>query len=351
MRRYGKRSREFNAGVQVLKEPRQLTAVEDAKEIASAMSLWVRAFEALGSKISNGSKPVFWLEDLGVWIKSSGGIGAKGRYWNALGGELTKNTLAKGIVQVNPPVAGGSTRQNQGVVARGDDGRVWILHRGRINVDNTRGLLEDFTIDAAALGVETVNVSFASGKESACFVVAPLGKPQEIVEASKKFVDLCAVARTRANDGDDAADIQRRALSFEEPSGDYIIPARGAITAQRLHHDVCEALKSDLTSKGIEHSNAKIGRLGPDLYSTGVPVPSLFEIKTSTAADDLLKAVGQLFVYEKLLSVDCRRVLVLPEGLRDKNQKLIESLEIEVVTYRTNGTEITINWPELFFVE
>ncbi|TCU15114.1 hypothetical protein [Rhizobium sullae] len=68
---------------------RELIAVETAKGIAEAISEWVGAFESLGIKVSGGERPVWWIEDLGVWIKSRGEVGAKGKYWNALGTELT----------------------------------------------------------------------------------------------------------------------------------------------------------------------------------------------------------------------------------------------------------------------
>ncbi|WP_132563061.1 hypothetical protein [Rhizobium sullae] len=244
---------------------------------------------------------------------------------------------------------GSSSTVNQGVVARDANGGVWILHRGRINVDNERGILHDFADDAAALQVDPVKVIFEGGRREACLPVAPLEKPLETVRATKRFVDLCRLVRIRAVDGEEIADVQRKAFGFEEPSGNYTIPARDPIGAERQHHDVCEALNTELSARNFDHTNEKIGRMGPDLYTTGTSTPILFELKTGNSADDLLKAVGQLVVYEKLIGRKCRRIMVLPAGVRGANRELITSLDIEIVDYHRDAKAITFAWPKDFF--
>jgi hypothetical protein len=218
-----------------------------------------------------------------------------------------------------------------------------------MNVAQTATELGDFIGDAARLAVMTASVAYADGSNLECFVVAPLGKPEETVVSTKRFVDLCRIARISALEGEEIADLHRRAIGFEEPSGPYIIPARDAITAERIHHDVVEALKEELSGKNIDdHTNEKIGLLGPDLYTTGRYAGLLFEIKTGHDTDNILKAVGQLVVYEQLMPNPCRKIMVLPKGVRDVNRKLIEKIGIEIVEFNRNGKTIKFDWPEGF---
>ncbi|PWV97744.1 hypothetical protein DFR52_106269 [Hoeflea marina] len=57
-----------------------------------------------------------------------------------------------------------------------------------------------------------------------------------------------------------------------------------------------------------------------------------------------MKAVGQLFVYEKVLGQSYHKVMVLPEIVPDLYRELVDSLGIEVVEYRKAGTGHVFKW-------
>jgi hypothetical protein len=329
----------------------KMQAIETEIRVAKAMDRWVNVFKRHSQQPSQHLSNVHWVEVTGVWIKSSGALNHRGVYWNGLGIQTDTKSLQNEIVQVNPPVSGSPPGNCQGVVAQDSSGSVWILHRGRMNVAQQRVLLSDYSMDAARLSVVPVLVSYKDGLELECFPVAKLGDPDlAVLAATRRFVEFCRIARTVALEGEEAAEIQRKTSGFEEPSGTYTIPAREEIVAERIHAEVFAALKKELKDRDIPHTNEKISLLGPDLYTTDKVEPMLFEIKTGNAADDVLKAVGQLVVYEQLLKDARRKVVVLPSDVRSDYKELLGRLDIEIVCYdRAKKGEISFAWPARFF--
>jgi hypothetical protein len=327
---------------------REMTAVETMSAVSAAIAAWVDAFKSLGVEMTDSKTSVFWVEGAGVWIKPRVDPEAYGGHWNGLGVELTSHALRNELAQVNPPLSGSPPGSNQGVIAIDEGGVVWVLRRSRLAIAGRKLELDDFPLIAERLGIEPVIVKYQNGSTMRCYPVAPLGDPNATLASTRRFVDLCRLARTNTFDGAEAAEIDQRVFGFEEPAGTYTIPARGPVEANRFHHDVCEALKSSLTERDFTHTNAKFGLLGPDLYTVGKGTPMIFEIKTGNIADDVLKAVGQLFVYEKLIGKACRKVMILPAGIRNSNRDLVNSLGIAVVDYAWEPT-ISFDWPRAFF--
>lgn len=326
----------------------EMTAVENSAAVSSAIAAWVDAFKKLGAKVNDDKWPVFWVREAGVWIRPQPDPDAAGSHWNALGVELNGGDRQKGIVHVNPPFNGSPPGINQGVVATDTSGVTWILRRSRLAIAGRKLELDDYPVIAERLKITSVLVRYRDGSALRCYGVAPIGDPATTVASTTRFVDFCRLVRKSAFEGTAAADIEQKVLGFEEPSGTYTIPARDAAEAYRFHHDVCEALKSDLSQRNFPHTNAKFGRLGPDLYTNGTDQPMLFESKTGNVADDILKAVGQLYVYEKLIGKPCRKIMILPEGVSGVNRDLVKSLDIEVIDYQWKP-KIDFWWPHAFF--
>ncbi len=325
----------------------EMIAVETSAAVAEAVENWVGAFKAHGTTLQLG-RSVIWSEKAGVWIRSRPEPEKDG-YWNGLGVELTREAIENEIVQVNPPRTGSPPGNNQGVIARDSVGVVWILHRGRMNVAGNKVELMDYDHVASSFDIAPIIVRYSNNSSETCFPVAPLGDAWQTVASTRKFVDLCRYARVGASEGGEVAELQRRAMGFEEPSGTYTIPPRDAVEAHRLHHDIWQALKAELKRQRIPHTNQKIGLLGPDLYTADDREPMLFEIKTGNDASSILMAVGQLFVYEKLLARACRKIMVLPEGIRSSNSNLIGSLGIEIIEFTGRAPAIKLDWPNEFF--
>ncbi len=326
----------------------EMTAVETSAAVADAVENWIDAFRTHGKTLQLG-RSVIWSEDAGVWIRSRPEPEKDG-YWNGLGVELTREAIENEIVQVNPPRTGSPPGNNQGVIAKDSAGVMWIMHRGRMNVAGKKVELKDYVEVASSFSIAPTVVRYDNNSSETCFPVAPIGSTWQTVASTRKFVDLCRYLRVGAFEGGEVASLQRSAMEFEEPSGTYTIPPRDSVEAHRLHHDIWQALKAELKRHSIPHTNEKIGLLGPDLYTVDDREPMLFEIKTGNDASSILMAVGQLFVYEKLLVRACRKIMVLPEGIRSSNSDLIGSLGIEIIEFRRKPPSITIDWPIGFFV-
>jgi hypothetical protein len=328
-----------------------MKAVETEVQVAKAIARWVDVFKRQGRSPGTHLSDVHWVENSMLWIKARGAVNYRGVYWNGLGVQVDTKSLQNELVQVNPPVTGSPPGNCQGVIAKDASGAVWILHRGRMNVAQRRVVLSDHPADAKRLAVTPVIVAYKDGLQLECFPVAKLGDPDlAVLEGTRRFVEFCRIARTVALEGEEAAEIQRKTSGFEEPSGTYTIPAREEIVAERIHAEVFTALKQELKDRGIPHTNEKISLLGPDLYTTGKVEPMLFEIKTGNAADDVLKAVGQLVVYEQLLKDARRKVVVLPTDVRSDYRELLGRLDIEIVCYdRAKKGDISFAWPARFF--
>jgi hypothetical protein len=328
-----------------------MQAIETEAQVAQAISRWVEVFKRQGRNPGHHPSDVHWVETSKVWIKSLGVTNNRGVYWNGLGVQIGSTSLQNEIVQVNPPVGGSPPGNCQGVIAKDKSGSVWILHRGRMNVTQQRVVLTDHPADGERLYVTPVVVAYKDGLQLECFPVAQLGESDlAVIEATKRFVEFCRIARTATLEGEEAAEIQRKTSGFEEPSGTYTIPARDEVVAERIHEEVFSALKQELNARGIPHTNEKISLLGPDLYTTGAADPMLFEIKTGNDADSILKAVGQLLVYEQLLGDSRRKIIVLPNEIRPDYRILLKKLRVEIVIYqRKRKNDISIAWPPHFF--
>jgi hypothetical protein len=328
-----------------------MQAVETEAQVAKAIARWVDVFKRQGRSPGHHLTDVHWVETSKAWIKSRGTLNHRGVYWNGLGVQIDSKSLQTEIVQVNPPVSGSPPGNCQGVIAKDKSGAVWILHRGRMNVSLRRVVLSDHPADSQRLDVKPVIVTYEDGLQLECFPVARLGDADlAVIEATKRFVEFCRIARTATLEGEEAAEIQRKTSGFEEPSGTYTVPAREQVVAERIHAEVFVALKKELGARGISHTNEKISLLGPDLYTTGDTEPMLFEIKTGNGADDILKAVGQLVVYEQLLGDSRRKIMMLPNAVRPDYRALLEKLAVEIVLYQRKKKDIiSFSWPPNFF--
>ncbi|TLX15785.1 hypothetical protein [Rhizobium sp. MHM7A] len=325
----------------------RMKAVETKSQVTNAIKKWTSAFRQLG-RIDHGfDEAVIWVEKLGIWLSARGNSTEGGyRYWNALGTTLGGRETRNLAVEVNPPENGAPPGRFQGVVATDSDGLIWILHRGELNVGLSRVNLKEHRTVAADAGFKIVDVEYDDGTLQACYPVARLSDDVLVtVSDTKRFIDLCQTVRTLVNDGTEEAEVQKEAGLFEEPTGPYTIGPQGTKQIERVHAAVFQALKDDLLLKGFSLASERVGSLGPDLYTKGKSPRILFEIKTSNGASDILKAAGQLIVYEKLLKKPYRKMVVIPTGVNMRQRSLLESLDIEIIDFAADGVSYSFNWP------
>ncbi|MDB5691647.1 MAG: hypothetical protein JWO81_710, partial [Alphaproteobacteria bacterium] len=106
---------------------------------------------------------------------------------------------------------------------------------------------------------------------------------------------------------------------------------------------VWRALADGLDKLKIKHTNGRVGAYGPDLRCAS-PKRLLFEIKTDCSPASVYEAVGQLFLYEKILQEQFQKIAVLPEtGLCPELGAAVKSLGIDVLRYGRKGSAIKID--------
>lgn len=328
---------------------KNMQVVSDKASVKSAIATWRNAFRVHGTSIAGLAPSALWVEDVGIWLDVRGPFTGKEKYWNGLGTVLGDKSTGDLLVEVNPPPAGTPLGRFQGVVAVDEDSRFWILHRGELNVAFKRTFMQKHAFVLAGVGLHTVDVNYPDGNVLPCFPVACLGPDTGIIVAeTKKFADACQIIRSHVLHGDEASQIQRLARFFEEATGTYSVGEKSAKQVRRLHAEITNALAAELKARAISVANLRVGSLGPDIYSIGEGERMLFEVKIGNGSSDILKGVGQLFVYEKVLKGGYRKFLVLPETLRQEYREVVAELGIELVEYRHSKKTVTFIFPASF---
>lgn len=294
-----------------------MKAIEDRKAVLSASRDWERAFAQGATELRGMGGTVYWHDSFGIWglFGESERKDGTRRDWNAFG-QIPAAFRSNIVVEINPPRKGKNTNL-QGGFAIDDEGRRWILHQGRMSVPGSRVTERDF-IDVT--GLKPVEVAFQDGERELFHPVAPIDAHAVVLqEAIATFVANCArvrlakVAPSEILDGLSSAEQWERTLS-PEATGSFEISARDPVIARRKHAEVWRALAAELTRRKLPHSNERVMRYGPDLFTYENP-RILFEIKSAATSQDIFAGVGQLHVYERLLKSDFRKVLVVPRGV------------------------------------
>ncbi|UFN51598.1 hypothetical protein LPC08_25375 (plasmid) [Roseomonas sp. OT10] len=314
-----------------------LAAMEGAADVRSAVRDWKARF-AEGAARRPGAEDILLHPDLGLW----GHFGSwRGRMVNTFGARHDEPGGNR-VVEINPPNEGIAPGL-QGVLARDAAGRRWVLHKGRMSVPERRISTAEF---ARLSRTRPVGVRFSDGSEVACHPVADLDAPAgDVQRRMAAYVAECRRVRDIVALGEVAADrneaVERAERSFPELRGSYEVGAQDARTAHRHHADVWHALVAELDALEVRHGNGRVGRWGPDLRTIGGGAV-LFEIKVAATAADLQTAVGQLFLYEKLLEEPHRKVAVLPAGDLGRVEELLASLNVEILPYHRRGRRVSL---------
>lgn len=92
----------------------------------------------------------------------------------------------------------------------------------------------------------------------------------------------------------------------------------------------------------VPHSNERVARYGPDLFTYENP-KVLFEIKTNATSHDVFEGVGQLLIYERLLRLSFRKVLVVPDGVGLGLVGPLGDLKLVTLHFRRKGSSIVFD--------
>jgi hypothetical protein len=325
----------------------KLLAVEDRQQISRAIQEWSTKFAEGAEEFRLSGLDGYWHPDLGVWgaFRSKTNVTKIGSYWN-LFGRIPKSNM---VVEVNPPRFGINTNV-QGLVAKDLSGERWILHQGRLHPPGRR--ITGSMFDAATVR-KRVPVAFSDGRVVQYHIVASLDADSRPVQTrTASFVSDCESVRQRYLADvaltENLSDISVIEGLFPETPGSYVIGAQKAKTVVKRHPHVWHKLKEKLQAGGVQCSNGRVERWGPDLRTLSKR-PVLFEIKSDDGAPELQRAVGQLLLYEKLLKGPHLKVLVYPQTEKSTNRlrSSLDELNIIVLAFSGNGRSICFEEPKL----
>jgi hypothetical protein len=294
-------------------------ALEKMSDIRSCAAAWKKAF-AVGARAIGkmDRKDVLWHEGLGIWgvFSRTHGRGGNDRDWNTFG-QKPNAFVDNRVVEINYPPTG-IDRTLQAVFAIDQEGHRWILHQGRMSVPGLRVTQSDFI---AGTGLTPIELTFSDSSTGLYHRVATLDAEASVLQDQiAAFISKCGQARAIKSTPHTtlpdlaAADEWERGLS-PEAIGDFEITAKSATLGTRRHGEVWSALCAELKGRNVLHSNDRILRYGPDLFTYGEGPKVLFEIKSSSGPRDVYEAVGQLQIYDRLLGGGHRLVLVIPKGV------------------------------------
>jgi len=318
-------------------------AITDQKEIRATQDLWESKLSHGAEVLRGHSGDLYYLPEFGIWGGFRSPIPDRKRYWNPFGKSDTGRV--SGIaVEINSPIRGFNPNI-QGGLAIGPDGCRWALHQGFLHTPIKNITTEMF---AAATVLRRVKVWASDGQAIPYYPAVNIDAPELLMKQQlAAFIQECSRVRETVLGDSGASKAAREEVTVQaaenalvpEPVGFYVIPPQESKRAERLHGDVWKELVRILRKRGLSLSNQRIGRFGPDLRTWG-DKRILFEIKAGSDAHSIQQAIGQLFLYEKLLQKTYKKVLVRPGRLPSELVRPFREMGVTVLVFAREGRKI-----------
>lgn len=269
---------------------------------------------------------VRYSPELNIW-KSHIDFNQVDKFWNGFGiGRPVQGKNHSLVGEINFPLEG-IKRAIAGAFGIGENGKILVLHRGKIGggkkgvgkslfVDNFRGEFV-YAID--------------NDRESRFCLVGELSSeyfPHQVASFIHEIrrVKNLLVAGTAPN--------FENLLNFiytAEHSGVSVSERNEPVVINRTHGIVANALADELSGRGYQISNDQ----NRDLYiHNDNQITTLFEIKTSSSTQNLYSALGQLLLYSIPIRNPVQLIAVLPDRLATSVENRFTELGIIILYYK-----------------
>ncbi|MEQ1956855.1 hypothetical protein [Mesorhizobium sp. CN2-181] len=233
-------------------------------------------------------------------------------------------------------------------IAINEDVRPFLLRQGRLNPptrDERPVLFAEFR---RLTGLSPANVTNGNTNiERDWYVVTALDvSTDEIRTNTARFVDACAIARTKGKGAGSPADLAIivELTAEDETGGTYLVGAQAAQDARvvrKWQGEVWTAMAKLLRAKDFTVDKPRpAGRYEVDAEVVGSQRWFLIEIKTGAAAADVYGGLGQLLIYAKLMPrlAKYRPVLLLPALPASPLVTAIDALGVALCTFNWRRT-------------
>jgi len=278
----------------------------------------------MGGKGWHTDREVNWNSDLGIWWTTEE---EKDRYWNSFGtGEPKWNIRYPHSITCEINLFKGKYRRTQGAVAIDENGKLYLLHRGRIG-GGREGIgkalfMENFNGEWETVrdGDSTVQMALIAAFDSERF-------PQQVANFVNEVERIKNIKSIKIKP---TLDVE--AIFKEEFSGIKKISQIHEIEAKCDHGLVVNSLAKKLKYEGFTVGN----RAQMDLYIVGknMKIEALFEIKTDTTIQNCYNAIGQLLFHSCKFRAKPVMIAVFPSTLGKNHKAVFEKLGINILTYR-----------------
>ena len=311
-----------------------LTVIESQDETENAQALFLNKMNKMADKrdvIMVGYKgesqklKASWSKKLEVWWVAEK---SENRYWNAFGTKEPKwNTEYSHNItcEINPPVKG-INRTIAGVFARDSNGKIYLLHRGKIGGGRKGIGKTKFWKEFRGVWQEVKDGEIVSRLA----LVAAFDSSRFARQVANFVHEVERIKAISVSSKGPAAVLET--IFREEFYGKKKISSTSKeIEAKCDHGLIVNTLAKDLENIGMTIGNSQ----NIDLYTVDENnVPKiLFEIKTDTTRTQIYEAIGQLFFNSAKLGKNCHLVAIFPKYIDKESKDIIEKLNIHCLTY------------------
>ena len=269
---------------------------------------------------------VRYSPELNIW-KSHNDSNQEDKFWNGFG--IGRPVEGKGhslVGEINFPHEG-IKRAIAGAFGIGENGKILVLHRGKIGggkkgvgkslfVDNFRGEFV-YAID--------------NDRETRFCLVGELNSEYFPQQVSSFIHEIQRVKRLLDVGLDHSFDNLLNFIYTAEHSGVSVSERNEPVVINRTHGIIANALAAELSRRGHQVSNDQ----NRDLYiHNGNQITTLFEIKTSSSTQNLYAAIGQLLLYSIPIRNPVQLIAVLPNQLATQVVNRFAELGIKILYYQ-----------------
>ena len=312
-----------------------LTIIEERNEIKRAQARIRQkmnnvaeksGFISIGGKGWHQEREAFWNGNLGIWwtMKEE-----EDRYWNSFGtGEPRWNTGYSHSIVCEVNFSKDRNPRIPGMVARDENRRTYVLHRGRIG-GGRKGIgkslfFQNFTGEWETVWGRSflVKLALIGALDSKRF-------PWQVASFVHEVERIKKIPLKKS--------LQRPKFTImphfkEEFIGVKRFSQTKEIEAKCDHGLIVKKLAEILESKGFTVGNSS--RMDLYVQNKKGEVERLFEIKTDPTIRSCYEAIGQLFFYSSTLPSKPLVFAVFPHTLAKERQRIFKKLGIEMLTYR-----------------
>jgi len=279
----------------------------------------------LGHPGASTEAKVLWSGRLGIWLHS--GKTQEGRHWNAFGiGKPKKNANISITCEINFP-AGGIDRRIGGALARDRNGRIFVVHRGRIG-GGRKGVGKSLFADHYR-GVWEVMED--GDEETTVALIGALNSPR-LARQVAQYIHKIDAIKEAASHRSSQLEMKFETITFRET----LVGERYCELEKDKEAECDQGLVVKDLADCLRRRRMKVGNDGlHDLFiaNDNGEMIAIFKVKTTSAPLGLHAGASQLLLNSLRCASPPRQILVIPEKPDAALEEKLKKLGIHILPY------------------